>query len=432
MSKSISVKKYFSKDSYPKRIYIIYILALIFWFIFCYNKALKGGDFDVYLDAAQKLTEGKNIYAPPFAKGLQYYYSVAFALFLSLFVQIPVWCKFIWLLFSSWCIYRSWRIALFFLEPKKYLSEKSFNTWCFVLALLAIRFALYNFLALQLTLFLLWACLESVYQSYNNRPYLGGTLLGIAINIKLLPLVIIPYLIYRTWYKTALFALLVMVLLLFLPIVFIGNDANAFLLAEWWSTINPTSSENSIKTNKLMHSLAAVIPAYFMNAIDGFDGARNIMSLSEDSVKLLINFLRFFLISFTLFFLKWPPFKKTLSKQQLWWEMSYILLIVPLIFPHQQKYSFWFILPAIAYITIIVFIQKDKRHYYFKLFFAFLLLLISPIIGRDILGDHIYDLFQYYKVLSLVTFFLLFFLAFLRPPVGSTPLDNFEEHYPDN
>lgn len=398
-------------EKIPRWVYIVLILA---WAAFCYAKALKGGDFDVYLDAARKLMEGENIYAPPFAKGLQYYYSVSFALFLSLFVKIPVFGKFLWLSFSSWCIYRSWRIMEFFLEPDQQLSKRKIQVWRVIVIFMAIRFILYNFLALQLTIFLLWAALEAVYQSYRGKELYAGLILGLAINIKLLPLVVLPYLIFRAHFKAFAMAILAIVTLLFLPALWIGVSENAFLLGEWWQVINPVSPENSLKANKLMHSLAAIMPAYLMDPIDGFTGRRQLTHLAPETVKMAIQIARGLLILSTLYFLRWWPFRSAKSKLHIWWELSYLFLIVPLIFPHQQKYSFWFILPAIGYITLQV-LQNKGIPTVIKGIYGLLLLLISPIIGRDILGSHIYDLSQFYKLLSLVTLCLIVFLPFLKP-----------------
>ena len=394
----------------------IYALLLASWLFFCYIKALKGGDFDVYLDAANKLMEGKNIYAPPFAKGLQYYYSVAFALVLSLFLSIPVIGKFLWLVFSTWCIYRSWCIMQFFVEAKGQFTKQHYLIWKIIIIVISARFILYNFLAVQLTLFLLWVTLEAVYQSYKGRQFYGGLILGIAINIKLLPLVILPYLLFRSYYIAFFSTIFMVLLLLFAPALWIGTQENYFLLTEWGHIINPISPDNSLKGNKLMHSLAAVIPAYFMEPIDGFSGKRQIFDFSPETIKMLIQIIRACLILLTLYFLRWWPFCKAQSKSYIWWELSYILLIVPLIFPHQQKYSFWFMMPCICYLTF-QFLRKDNSFsYYAKVIFILLLLLISPVIGRDVLGDHLYDLFQFYKILSLVAFCFIFFLI-KNPPL---------------
>ena len=43
---------------------------------------------------------------------------------------------------------------------------------------------------------MLWACLESIHQIRNKRDLKGAVILALAINIKILPIVFLPYLIY--------------------------------------------------------------------------------------------------------------------------------------------------------------------------------------------------------------------------------------------
>lgn len=42
------------------------------------NKGLSEGDFDVYLNASERLIAGEDIYSPPHLNDLQYYYSPFF------------------------------------------------------------------------------------------------------------------------------------------------------------------------------------------------------------------------------------------------------------------------------------------------------------------------------------------------------------------
>ena len=69
----------------------------------CINSALKGGDFDIYLDAAINMTHQYNIYDPPiyFKEGLSYFYSPLFALILIPFSGNFLITEFIWLLLSG-------------------------------------------------------------------------------------------------------------------------------------------------------------------------------------------------------------------------------------------------------------------------------------------------------------------------------------------
>jgi hypothetical protein len=97
------------KDGYHS--YLAYTLIILY----CAWCAILGGDFDVYLMAADKLKGLGNIYDPCFTKGsecLQYYYSPLFALVLVPFTFLPkFFIEFIWLMLSAYWLYRIWNLA---------------------------------------------------------------------------------------------------------------------------------------------------------------------------------------------------------------------------------------------------------------------------------------------------------------------------------
>jgi len=63
------------------------------------------------------------------------------------------------------------------------------------------------------------------------------------------------------------------------------------------------------------------------------------------------------------------------------YELSYILLITPLIFPHQQVYGFLLILPATAYILLNVFLEVKTKT---KVSLRLVLFVIAIIITNSI------------------------------------------------
>ena len=84
----------------------------------------------------------------------------------------------------------------------------------------------------------------------------------------------------------------------------------------------------------------------------------NIMSLTIEQLGWLINCIRFITIAATLYFLKWPPFIKERSRLSALLELSYILAVAPLIFPHQQHYSFVYFIPASTTLLYYFFTAK--------------------------------------------------------------------------
>lgn len=60
--------------------------------------------------------------------------------------------------------------------------------------------------------------------------------------------------------------------------------------------------------------------------------------------------MRLAFVALSLYFLRTMPFKEKVGKQHRYWEMAYLFLITPLIFPHQQYYSYLLAAPALCYI----------------------------------------------------------------------------------
>ena len=150
------------------------------------------------------------------------------------------------------------------------------------------------------------------------------------------------------------------------PILFFGWEFNNILISEWLNTIDPRKSTVTIEQNLLgegIHSLSSFFPAFFTNIPSSVDSpiSRVITNLSSEKISILLNLSRGFLIMLTLLFLKTLPFKKAKSNLHVIWELSYILLIVALIFPHQQKYAFFFMMPASSYILYFLISKKNKE-----------------------------------------------------------------------
>jgi len=227
--------------------YLLYFL-LILVAVSLVKVANTSGDFKIFLGAAQLISENKSpyhewIFVSEGNLGL-YYYSPLWAVILIPFNLIPQFItNLIWLTANVYFLYR---IARFLISCTKSLniSQRHLNWILIIAAAMSFRFALYNFGMIQMTIFLLWGILESLNLIRKEKFLLAGMLLALVINIKLLPLVFIPYLIYRSEYKTLISAFIFSMVFLFLPAIVVGWSTNIFLHAEWWSVINPSNPEH--------------------------------------------------------------------------------------------------------------------------------------------------------------------------------------------
>src|SRR5574343_661849 len=104
------------------------IAAILLLVLVSISTSKDGGDFDVFLDAAQKLKNGQNIYAPPFVDGLQYYYSVFFALILLPISSNVFIAAVLWSLFSFFLFYRSFVLVKHYFDFSA-MTKRQYNTW---------------------------------------------------------------------------------------------------------------------------------------------------------------------------------------------------------------------------------------------------------------------------------------------------------------
>ena len=402
--------------------YLLFILVLGFLIL----KSLSNGDFKVFLEAAKLVAAGKN----PYHEWLHivndnyalYFYSPLWAMILIPFSFLPNFIpNFIWLLANTYFLYRIWILLAKYVDLQS-LSGKQVKWILFLSILLNTRYILYNFELIQMTIFLLWGALESLYLFKNKKILSGGALLALVINIKILPIVLFPYLLYRKEWKSALSTLGFSIIFLFLPGLFLGWSFNSYLLSEWWSVINPNNPEHLLETNLGIHSLTALIPSLLTKTEGILPYSRNILNLDSATTTYILNIVRIGLVLFTLYFLRWPPFKKAKSRLNEIYELSYIFLLIPLIFPHQQKYAFFLASPALFYLSyfIVYYFRSHTRINnkitssaiitLFILSFALMTLSTDGIIGRNL-----NQITQHYMTITYGAIMLIILLIICSP-----------------
>ena len=156
------------------------------------------------------------------------------------------------------------------------------------------------------------------------------------------------------------------VVLLFIPGLILGLDYNQFLILERWKLLNPTNTTHVLDTSeRSFHSISTLFSTFFVAESGDFYALpyrRHLLDLPLETLSTLINAARLLFVGATLYFLASKPFQPAKSNLQKLYEISYICLIIPLIFPHQQYYAFFFIFPAATYLIFyFTRINVDKQ-----------------------------------------------------------------------
>ena len=324
--------------------YIVYFIIIIIIILY---EAQGKGDFNIFLSASRDLMLKKNIYKTLYNDWYHYYYDVSFALFLFPFTFFPLYLvKIFWLLLNVFFVFRIW-VNIKNLVQISLLKKKNQNIFIILSFIFIFSFIRDNFHLSQLTIFILFSILEGLNLIDKNNKIAGSFLISLGISIKLLPIVIIPYLIYRNQLKPVIYIILFILLLLFIPALFIGYDYNNYLLIERWSLINPINQKHILDTSeRSFHSLTTLLSTLLVEDCGDLHALplkRNIANLSIEKLNLIINIIRGVLVLSTLYFLNTKPFKSVRNNIQKLYEIGYICLLIPLIFPHQQFYAFFLI-----------------------------------------------------------------------------------------
>jgi hypothetical protein len=210
--------------------------------------------------------------------------------------------------------------------------------------------------------------------------------------------------------------------------VFVGFDYTKFLLIERWNLLNPMNQTHILDTSeRSFQSLSTLLATLLVKDCGDWHALplkRNIADISIESLNIVINIVRVIFVLLTLYFLKTRPFIKTTVKLQKLYEISYLCLLIPLIFPHQQFYAFFFIFPASTYLLFyLVYLYFNKgsnnskeSHLISKKITLIVLLCIAYFATNChfILGEfNIY--YDHYKVLTYGVILLVILLAVCRP-----------------
>jgi hypothetical protein len=383
-------------------------------------------DWDIFIAASRALKEGVDVYAITYFDGYHYYYSLLFATVLYPFTFLPAAAgKFVWICINMLMMTRVLlRIMSFFNER---LVSNQVRHWFFLLLFLGgLRLIKSNVHLGQSTILLLFLTMEALHWDEHKKSFRAGVLLSLAINIKLLPAVLVPYWIYRARLKSALIAGAFIIFWWILPCTWLGYERTAALMHSYFELVNPTQQRHILDVEETsFHGLSTLLSTLFSSEArehNGLNLRRNLFDCSLNTLSVIILGVRLLFVVFTLFFLRTWPFRSAATSLHRNWELSYVLLIIPLIAPHQQHYAFLFALPAIAYVAYFLLTQRLKYSAWMWTVFIFALITFNLALWLGVFNA----IYNHYKILTYGALALVMLLAFLAPTteikkVGTSP-----------
>ncbi len=397
-----------------KNKYILYTLIALFTLVFCLIECTGKGDFFIFFTASGDILKGEDVYQKSYVDGYHYYYSVFFGLILQMLAIFKFeLAKFLWLLLN--CVL-FWHLFYLLSQHKlvRNLELKKQTIFLSLAFVFCFQFFRDNIHTSQITILILWTCVYGLICVFRGHGLKGAFLLALGINIKLMPIVFIPYLIYRGYFKEVFYVVLFLLVLLFFPSLVISNQQNILLLKSYWHIINPSNTNHVLDVDeRSFHSLTTLLSTLFVeNVPDKFalPLKRNIADVSLETLSKIILGVRLFLVALTLYFLKFSTlFKKQINNNSYLVEVSYLLLLIPLIFPHQQFYAFLFALPAMLLGLWFVFTKKITNYFFIgSLVFSILTFNIKFWLGQ------FNPYYEHYKLITYGALLLIPQLIYLR------------------
>ena len=399
--------------------YLYYLLGGIIVLVYLAISAHRQGDLFIYESGSRDIFAGKDAYKISYVDGFHYYYSTLFAVIIYPLTLLPVYvANLFWLLLNAFLLYRiAVLISRYF--DLAVLTQKQRVLFIVLSFLFALRFILSNFHNQQITICILYLTVEGLHFIFSGNKLAGAVLIALGINIKILPVIFLPYLLYRREFRASFLVVVFYAGLLFLPGFIFGFTRNNMLISSWWDLINPGNTIHNLDVDeRSFHSLSTLLATLLVkNVPDKFalPIRRNIMDISYGHLVLVLNITRLIFISFTLYFLRTKPFIAKVSDKHRYVEISYLLLLVPLIFPHQQDYAFLFIMPAVTYIMYYLITERNSlsaAKFRFIVAFmgiSYLLCNLSLLLGE------FREYYDHFKILTYGTLLIIPLLAVCYP-----------------
>jgi len=392
--------------------------------------ANRQGDLFIYESGSKDILAGKDAYFISYVDGFRYYYSTLFALLIYPLTFLPVYIgNLLWLGLNAFFLYRT-AVLVFGYFDLSILTQKQKILFMAFSLLFSLRFILSNFHNQQITICILYLALEGLRFIFSGNKLAGALLIALGINIKLLPIVLLPYLLYRREFMASFLIIVFYAVMLFLPGYILGFTQNNMLISSWWKLINPSNTIHNLDVDeRSFHSLSTLLATLLIeNVPDKFalHIRRNIMDITYEHLVLVLNITRGVFILFSLYFLRTKPFENKISNIHRFTEISYLLLLVPLIFPHQQDYAFLFIMPAVICIIYHLITAQNKLPVIKFRIILFFLILSYLLCNLSLLFGEFRDYYDHFKILTYGAILIIPLLAicypFKKTTVGITEL----------
>jgi glycosyl transferase family 87 len=395
---------------------LVYILA---------QSRFEHGDFNVFMGAADYLKRGQNPYNVWLVWNSKvtdmYAYGPAFACMLIPLTYLPPPVPFIVFFMAQMLLLIRVFVVIERMLPLSTLTQKQKAFWWLLSIGCSLRFVLHNVEFGQITILILFLAIEGLYQIFYGNKLWGSLLLGLGIHIKLMPLVFIPYLVWRKEFAAATLCIFFAALFWLTPLAFGNTFFTTGLFLDWCSTINPFGDkiiQHQENLSYSMQGLQALLSAYLLDSKIGDLGFKfNLVVLSLPVFQTVLQVSRLLFILFTLYFLKGTFLQPYQKGPRDFWQLSYLFLVIPIIFPQQQKYSLILMAPFFCYMIwwLITTERKENKRWRVCIFWFGAIVALTTFTSDLFVGFRLNYVFQCLRLLTIAAILAVPLLAFAKP-----------------
>ena len=214
-------------------------------------------DFTVYTGASQAVLDGADIYAVRNSRGWAYVYPQPFAILMVPFARLPLfWSAMLWYVLSVAFLVGAVVMCLRLVREAIPKIDATGRMILVVGPMIALIWLFTAGLARgQVNTLLLWLTVGAVYWQRKGQDWRAGSCLAGAALLKVFPIVLLGYFIWRKRWRLALATLVMLaVLTIGLPALVFGWQKNIDYLTEWGRVVaQPSLAVESDRANSPLH-----------------------------------------------------------------------------------------------------------------------------------------------------------------------------------
>ncbi len=141
-------------------------------------------------------------------------------------------------------------------------------------------------------------------------------------------------------------------------------------------------------------------------------------------VKLLIYVAQLVMIMGTLYILGTLPFKDAIDNRWSFREISYLFALIPLIFPHQNKYNYVYLFPMLMYLFTWIYSGRAIIPKWTSVLFWIITassIIMIVFYTRTFTGKDLGFYLAYHKVVAIGSLLFVLLLYIAKPHAGMIP-----------